>query len=48
MRDAMTSTTRRGRMGILGLAILASLAAACSGSGAAKETDQGDAKAAAP
>ncbi len=48
MRDAMTSTTRRGRMGILGLAILASLAAACSGSGAAKEKDQGDAKAAAP
>ena len=43
MRDAMTSTTRRGRMGILGLAILASLAAACSGSGAAKEKDLGDA-----
>lgn len=50
MRDAMTSTTRRGRMGILGLAILASLAAACSGSGAAKEQekDKGDVKATAP
>jgi RND family efflux transporter MFP subunit len=48
MRDAMRSTTRRGRMGILGLAILASFAAACSGSGAAKEQEKGDAKAAAP
>lgn len=48
MRDAMRSTTRRGRMGILGLAILASLAAACSGSGAAKEQEKADAKAAAP
>jgi membrane fusion protein (multidrug efflux system) len=48
MRDAMRSTTRRGRMGILGLAILASFAVACSGSGAAKEQQKGEAKAAAP
>lgn len=38
MRGAMTrKTTRRGRLGLLAVAVLAAGAAACSGSGAAKE-----------
>ena len=48
MRDVMTRQVRRGRVGVLGLALLASLAAACSGSGAAKEPEKGAAPVAPP
>ena len=41
MRDVTTRNVRRGRVGVLGVALLASLAAACSGSGAAKEPEKG-------
>ena len=37
MRDAMTRNARHGRMGWLAVGLIASLAAACSGGGAAKE-----------